>query len=101
MDRNAAGASETVPYVRSDPDKLQNNVKVVGNATLGDPKSIMIGIRNQAEDHLNKCAEVWDHELRLPGLNEEGGMAAIARVAVQLSELSRVNIAANCRSVVW
>src|SRR5690625_2074638 len=44
MDRNAAGASETVPYVRSDPDKPQNNVKVVGNPTLGDPKSIMIDL---------------------------------------------------------
>lgn len=101
MDRNAAGASETVPYVRSDPDKPQNSVKVVGNPTLGDPKSIMIGIRNQAEDHLNKCAEVWVNELRLQGLNEEGGMAALARLDVQLADLGRVNFASNFSSVGW
>src|SRR5690625_2192101 len=61
----------------------------------------MIGIQNQAEDHLNKCAEVWVNELRLQGLNEEGGMAAIARLDVQLADLGRVNFASNFSSVGW
>ena len=101
IDRNAEGAPETIPYVVEDPDKPGNFVKVVGNPTLGNPKSIMIGVRNIAEDHLNKCGEIWVNELRLQGLNEEGGMAALARLDVQLADLGRLNFASNFSTIGW
>ncbi len=101
IERNAEGAPETIPYVVSDPDKPSNKVRVVGNPTLGDPKAVMIGVRNTAEDHLNKCGEIWVNELRMQGLNEEGGMAALARLDVQLADLGRVNFASNFSTVGW
>lgn len=101
MERNAAGASETTPFERTDPENPNNKVKVMGNPTLGNPKSIMIGIRNNAEDRLNKCAEVWVNELRMQGLNEDGGMAALARLDVQLADFGRLNFASNFSSVGW
>ncbi|WP_236980870.1 cell surface protein SprA [Membranihabitans maritimus] len=101
IERNASGASEVVPYEVTDPDKPRNRIRVVGNPTLGDPKSVMIGVRNIAPDQLNKCAEVWVNELRLQGLNERGGMAALARLDVELADLGRVNFASNFSTVGW
>ncbi|WP_372683627.1 hypothetical protein [Desulfosarcina sp.] len=45
----------------------------------------MIGIRNRADDGLDLCTEVWINELRLNGLNEKGGAAALARLDLQLA----------------
>ena len=101
IERNAKGAPETIPYTIPDPEKPGNNVTIVGNPTLGDPKAVMIGIRNVAEDHLNKCGEVWVNELRMQGLNEEGGMAALARLDVQLADLGRLNLASNFSTIGW
>lgn len=101
IERNAQGAPGTVPFIQSDPDKPLNKVTVVGNPTLGDPKAIMIGVRNIGEDRLNKCGEIWVNELRMQGLNEEGGMAAIARLDVQLADLGRLNFASNFSTVGW
>ncbi len=101
IERNAQGVSETVPFVVEDPDKPGNKVTVVGNPTLGDPKAVMIGVRNNAEDHLNKCAEIWVNELRMQGLNEDGGMAALARLDIQLADLGRLNFASNFSTVGW
>ncbi|GAA5224855.1 T9SS outer membrane translocon Sov/SprA [Membranihabitans marinus] len=99
--RNAEGASEIIAYEVEDPDKPRNKVRVVGNPTLGDPKSIMIGVRNTAEDRLDKCGEIWINELRLQGLDEEGGMAALARLDVQLADLGRINLASNFSTIGW
>ncbi|MCB0687528.1 MAG: cell surface protein SprA, partial [Saprospiraceae bacterium] len=101
IERNAEGAPSTIPYVKSDPENPLNSVKVVGNPTLGDPKAVMIGVRNVAEDHLNKCGEIWVNELRMQGLNEEGGMAALARLDVQLADLGRLNFASNFSTIGW
>jgi cell surface protein SprA len=59
----------------------------------------MLGINNPkrgeknnsaTDDGLSKCAEVWFNELRLSGLNEKGGYAAVARADVQLADLGTV-----------
>lgn len=61
-----------------DPDKPQNTIKIVGNPNIGLVRGIQIGFRNNT-DTLISDYEVWVNELRLTGLENRGGFAALAR----------------------
>src|SRR5690606_26378990 len=83
IERNNSGASLTVPWETVDPAN-GNKIRIIGNPNLGLVKGVMIGVRNTPDDGLPKCLEVWVNELRLSGLNEEGGVAGLARLDLQL-----------------
>ena len=67
-----------------------NMIRVKGNPSLAEVKTIMIGVRNNSKDI--KSGEVWVNELRLTDFNEEGGWAANANLNVALSDLGTVNV---------
>lgn len=73
-----------------DTDRNQNQISIVGNPSLSEVKTIMIGIRNNSNDI--KSAEVWVNELRLTDFNESGGWAADANLNVALSDLGTINV---------
>ncbi|MDL2254999.1 cell surface protein SprA [Parabacteroides sp. OttesenSCG-928-G06] len=75
-------------YSEYDPDNTLNTVSIIGNPTLSEVKTIMIGVRNNKNEI--KSGEVWVNELRLTDYNEEGGWAANANLNVQLSDLGTV-----------
>ncbi len=77
-------------YSKNDPDNTLNTVSIVGNPSLSEVKTIMIGVRNNKKDV--KSAEVWVNELRMTDFNEDGGWAANANLSVQLSDLGSVNM---------
>ncbi|HVI46568.1 MAG TPA: cell surface protein SprA [Chitinophaga sp.] len=76
-------------------DEFGNFMSVVGNPSLGDARTIMIGVTNPKNDGMPKCAEVWLDELRLTDFDEKGGYAALARVDVQLADLGTVSVSGN------
>lgn len=90
--RNVAGASPLIPYVQQDG---KNIIAVMGNPSLGDVRGVMIGVLNPTDDGIPKCTEVWFNELRLTGLDEKGGYAALARVDLQLSDLGSLTFSGN------
>ena len=61
----------------------------------------MIGVRNNPDDGLSKCLEVWVNELRLTGLNEAGGTAGLARLDMQLADFGRLSLSGNYSSIGW
>ena len=79
-----------IPYSYTDPDRPNNTVTVVGNPTLGDVKTMMVGVRNMTAQP--KSGEVWVNELRLQEYNNTGGWAAQGALNVQLSDLGTVNM---------
>lgn len=83
-------ASYTRPYVAYDADRPNNKITVMGNPTLGEVKTLIIGVRNLAGDQ--KSGEVWVNELRLKEYNNTGGWAADGNLNVQLSDLGSVNV---------
>ena len=87
------GVSNTIPYVIYDEasGKPQNKITVLGNPTLEDVSSIMIGVRNNSQHEL--CGEVWVNELRLSQFNEQGGVAAMANAALAISDIAQLNVA--------
>ncbi len=83
-------ASYNRPYSAYDSDKPNNKVTVMGNPSLGEVKTMMIGVRNNAGDV--KSGEVWVNELRLREYNNSGGWAAQGNLNMQLSDLGTVNL---------
>ena len=82
-------ASYLAPYSMMDAEHPQNKITIVGNPSLGEVKTMMLGVRNNSADI--KSGEVWINELRLKEHNNSGGWAANANLNVQLSDLGSVN----------
>jgi len=72
-----------------DENHPSNRVSIMGNPTLGEVKTIMIGIRNNGRTV--KSVEMWANELRLQEFTNEGGWAAQGALNIQLSDLGSVN----------
>ena len=87
------GVSNTIPYVIYDDanDKPQNKITVLGNPTLEEVSTIMIGVRNNGQHEVS--GEVWVNELRLSQFNEQGGVAAMANASLAISDIAQVNVA--------
>ena len=82
-------ASYNTVYTAYDEDKPNNKISIVGNPTLGEVKTMMIGVRNLSGDI--KSGEVWVNELRLKEYNNKGGWAAQGALNIQLSDIGSLN----------
>ena len=82
-------ASYMAPYSAYDSEHPNNKLTIVGNPSLAEVKTMMIGVRNNSGDI--KSGEVWVNELRLKEHNNKGGWAANANLNVQLSDFGSVN----------
>ncbi len=89
------GVSNTIPYVTYDDahDKPMNKITVLGNPTLEEVESIMIGVRNNSQHKAS--GEIWVNELRLSQFNEKGGVAAKANASLAISDIAQVNVAGH------
>ena len=103
--RNQSGSSIGDPFtlpVTEFTDSIPNldaRVTIKGNPSLGFAKSMMIGIRNPVGKASFLCANVWVNELRLNGLNEEGGVAGLARMDIQLADIGNITASGSYSSV--
>ena len=92
--RNKAKANGAASYSQLysdyDPDRPNNKISVMGNPSLGEVKTMIIGVRNLASGQ--KSGEVWVNELRLREYNNEGGWAASGAMNVQLSDFGTLNM---------
>ena len=92
-DRNKARAngqaSYNQPYSAYDSNKPNNKMTVMGNPSLGEVKTIIIGVRNLSGDQ--KSGEVWFNELRLREYTNDGGWAAQGNLNIQLSDFGTLN----------
>jgi cell surface protein SprA len=94
--RNTAGASLTKEYSEYDPDNDQNKVRIMGNPTLSDVETIMVGVRNKGTTV--KSVIIWMDELRLSGFREEGGWAALGSAVLALSDLGTITASGRYES---
>ncbi len=88
--RALGDASYTQLFYNYDPDKPNNKISVMGNPSLGEVKTMMIGVRNNGRRTGN--VEVWVNELRMQDYANEGGWAAQGNMNIQLSDIGSVNL---------
>ena len=89
-EKGLGNASYNQEFSDFDSDRPSNKITVMGNPTLGEVKTIMIGIRNNGRTV--KSVEVWANEMRLQEFSNEGGWAAQAALNIQLSDLGSLNV---------
>ena len=89
-DKAAGMASYNKLYSMYDENRPNNKVSVMGNPTLGEVKTMVIGVRNVSGE--TKSGEVWVNELRLLEHDSRGGWAAQGNLNLQLSDLGTVNM---------
>ncbi len=69
---------------------------IMGNPNLGEVKGILLGMENPKGGGSNAIAtEIWVNELRLSGLDENGGWAAVGQMNLQLSDLGSISMSTN------
>ena len=83
-------ASYTTEFYQYDAAHPNNRIAIMGNPSLGEVKTMMIGVRNLSGDI--KSGEVWVNELRLQETNSTGGWAASGALNVQLSDVGRLDL---------
>ena len=88
--RATGTASFTTEYSDYDSNNANNRISIKGNPSLGEVKTMMIGVRNLTSTA--KSGEVWVNELRLMDVNNKGGWAASGTLNLQLSDVGRVDV---------
>ncbi len=102
-ERNFNNVSNQSVYTLStgNPENPSAKVKIKGNPSLGLVKGMVIGIRNTSNMEEPVSAEIWVNELRLRGLDNRGGVAALARADIQLADFGNVTASFNYNSIGW
>jgi len=90
MARSNGTGSYTQLFTDYDPDRPNNRISILGNPSLGEVKTMIIGVRNLS--NAQKSGEVWVNELRLRETNNDGGWAASGTMNVQLSDFGSLNL---------
>lgn len=73
---------------------------IMGNPNIGEVKGVLVGIENPKGGSGGSVnAEIWVNELRLSGLDETGGWAAVAQMNLQLADLGTVSMSANLHTI--
>ncbi len=68
-------------------------IGIRGNPSLGSIRSMMVGVKNI--DNIPLRAETWFNELRLAGLDNKGGWAAVAALDANMADFANVSATAN------
>lgn len=89
-------ASYTQLFYDYDPEKPNNKISVMGNPSLGEVKTMMIGVRNNGRR--TGGVEVWVNELRMQDYNNEGGWAAQGNMNIQLSDIGSINVTGHAET---
>jgi cell surface protein SprA len=92
-----AGVTFYTVYSEFDPENTRNKISVVGNPSLAEVKTVMIGVRNNSKDL--KSGEVWVNELRMTDFDEDGGWAANGNLNIALSDLGTMNASGRIETV--
>jgi cell surface protein SprA len=81
---------EVVQVNEFDPRTLGKlRIGIRGNPSLGGIRSMMVGVKNI--DNLPARGEVWFNELRLSGLDNNGGWAAIAAMDMNMADFANMS----------
>ena len=74
-------------FAPREPGKVRIGIR--GNPSLGSLRSAMVGIKNI--DNIPLRTEIWFNELRLAGLDNKGGWAAVASMDANMADFANVS----------
>lgn len=74
-----------------EPSRMRIGIR--GNPSLGTIRSMMVGVKNI--DNIPLRSEVWFNELRLSGLDNKGGWAAVAAFDANMADFANISATGN------
>ncbi len=80
---------ELDPSLTGDTSRGVLKLGVKGNPNFGQVRTLMVGIRNNSSSRVR--GEVWFDELRLAGLNNKGGWAAVMNMDTNFADFATVS----------
>ena len=78
--------------ISSLPGQKRYKFAIKGNPSLGAIRTVMIGVKNPSTrlgDEL--CGEVWFNELRIAGIDSQGGWAAIGSLDANVADFANIS----------
>lgn len=91
MSEGLEGASYGKIYSIRDPNNQRNTISVLGNPSLSDVRTMLVGIRNKS--NTTKDGTIWINELKVTEFNQQGGWAAKVNANLAISDIATVNFA--------
>ena len=79
---------ELDPSLSGKPNKLRLGIR--GNPNFGLIRNLMVGVKSN-EVHQDLKGEVWFNELRLAGMDNKGGMAALLNVDTNFADFATIS----------
>ena len=97
-ERNLYSNNSTVIYRKTINGKIYS---IMGNPNLGEVRGVLAGIENAKDPSGGRAVnvEAWINELRLSGLNEKGGWAAVGQMNLQLADLGSISMSTNIHTI--
>ncbi|WP_299127397.1 cell surface protein SprA [uncultured Winogradskyella sp.] len=85
------GELNTTPVLEFAPLPIgQQRVAIKGNPNFGNIRVLMVGVKNSGIGG-NACGEVWFNELRMSGLENEGGWAAVVSMDSNIADFADIS----------
>jgi cell surface protein SprA len=87
------------------PENSRIKISIKGNPNFGQVRTLMVGVRNntgkvpQNLPERRIKGEVWFNELRLAGMDNEGGMAAILSLDTNLADFATISATGRMSSI--
>ena len=72
-------------------------IRVKGNPTLAQLRTITLGIRNNTTS--NKSGEIWFNELRSAGFDNQGGWAAVMNADANFADVANVSLSGSIKTI--
>ncbi|NBC58907.1 MAG: cell surface protein SprA [Bacteroidetes bacterium] len=74
-------------------------IGIKGNPSFGDIRVLMLGVKNQTEQNIS--GQVWFNELRLSGLQNEGGWAGLINLDTNFADFATITATGRRSTVGW
>ena len=82
------------------PGSKKYKLSIKGNPTLGAIRTLMIGVKNPGDPNdANLSGEVWFNELRISGIENKDGWAAVGALDVNLADFADVSATGRYTSI--
>ena len=86
--------------ISSLPGQKKYKLAIHGNPSLGSIKTLMIGLKNPSVNlGEDLCGEVWFNELRISGIDSQGGWAAIGALDANLADFATFSASGRYSSI--
>ena len=95
--RDIANAPINELFTASNNNSEELVLRVKGNPTLSQIRTIMLGVRNNSP--LDKSAEIWFNELRSAGFDNDGGWAAVVSADANFADVASLSMTGRMQTV--